>query len=111
MDIKQKKIPTYGIRFHIEREGKEVAYAYLYLIYNAHKRPFGLVESIFVDEEFQRQGIGTKLINTIIAEAKKLNCYKLFATSRFEREKVHEWYIRIGFKEWDKGFRMNFDRN
>ena len=109
MDIKQKKVSSYGTKFYVEKEGKEVAYAYLYVMTNVHEQPFGLMEYVFVDEELRGQGIGTKLVDALIIKAKELKCYKLIATSRFERERVHEWYKRTGFKEWGKEFRMDFE--
>jgi len=36
-------------------------------------------------------------------------CYKLIATSRTSRPKVHELYQRLGFENHGVEFRMNFD--
>ena len=108
MEIKQKESRASGIKYVIEKEGKEIAFGYLYLMYNVHKRPFGLVEYIFVDEKYRSQGLGTQIVKAIIQGAKENNCYKLIATSRHSREKVHQWYLRLGFEDQGKEFRMNF---
>lgn len=87
---------------------KEVGHAYLYLIYNdLHKKPYGLLEDIFVDEKFRGRGIGTKILQAVISEAKKRKCYKLVGTSRKLRVKVHQWYARWGFKKCGYEFRMD----
>lgn len=73
---------------------------------NLKKGPFGLLEDVFVDEELRGQGIGTKIINDVIAQAKKIGCYKIVATSRFERENVHKLYEKLGFEKFGIEFKM-----
>jgi GNAT superfamily N-acetyltransferase len=74
---------------------------------NYHKRPFGLIENVWVEEAFRAQGIGSKLVKTLIEEAKKKDCYKVLLTSRYSKPKVHEFYKKLGFKDWGKEFRLN----
>lgn len=97
-----------AIKFTAEENGKILGRAYLYILYNdLHKEPFGFMEDVFVEEESRGRGIGTKLINGIIAEAKKENCYKLICTSRYENVKVHALYDKLGFKDHGKEFRID----
>lgn len=110
MDIKQKTINARGIKFFIEDDGKEVARAFLFIIKNdLHDRPYGLLEDVFVEEAFRGCGLGTNLTKQVIAGARENNCYKLIATSRTARTKVHELYERLGFKNYGLEFRINFD--
>jgi GNAT superfamily N-acetyltransferase len=92
------------------REGRmELGRAFLYLIKNdLHKNPYGLMEDVFVSENLRGQGLGSKLILEIIKQAKKAKCYKLIATSRANRPKVHKLYQRFGFKKHGYEFRINF---
>lgn len=107
--INKKEVESKRIRFSIEEDGKEIAHAYLYLMKNdLHKQPFGLMEDVFVDESLRGKGHGTKIVKELIKEAKKQNCYKLIATSRYNRPKVHELYKELGFKDWGKEFRIDF---
>ncbi len=108
MDIKQKQIKARGIKFFIEQDGAEVARAYLYILNNIHEQPFGFMEDVLVDENYRSQGLGTKLIKELIKTAKQNNCYKLVSTSRHERPKVHELYLKLDFKDWGKEFRIDF---
>jgi GNAT superfamily N-acetyltransferase len=98
-----------GIKIFIEKKGKEVAHAYLYFIQN-DLRPerYGFMEDVFVDESLRGRGLGTKLVKKIIKLAKENDCYKLIGTSRYEREKVHALYERLGFKDWGKEFRIDY---
>ena len=110
MKISKDIIKTEGIRLSIQENDQELARATLYLMTNSlHKRPFGLMEDVFVTENLRGQGIGTKLVNEIIDEAKARGCYKLIATSRYSRPKVHELYLQLGFKDHGKEFRVDFE--
>ena len=107
--IKKQKINAKGIKFSIKKDNKEIARAYFYLMKNdLHKQPFGLMEDVFIDESLRGKGYGTKIVKKIIEEAKKQNCYKLIATSRYPRDKVHNLYKKLGFQDWGKEFRINF---
>jgi GNAT superfamily N-acetyltransferase len=111
MDITQRPVRAEGLRFAIDRAGREVARAYLYLGENdLHPgRRFGLLEDVFVAEGERGRGLGVALIRRVIGEARHRGCYKLVATSRHERRAVHELYRRLGFEEWGREFRLNFD--
>ena len=98
-----------GIRFSIAGDGREIARAYLYVLTNdLHAAPFGLLEDVFVDESQRGGGVGSALVKEIIAAARELGCYKLIATSRTSRPKVHELYERLGFEKHGLEFRINF---
>ncbi len=96
-------------KFEYLIDDKVVGRAYLFLIRNnLHKEPYGLLEDVFVEEKYRRQGIGKILVKKVIEKAKELGCYKLVATSRFEREYVHKFYEDLGFKKWGYEFRIDF---
>ncbi len=54
------------------------------------------------------QNIGSSLIQEVIEYARKSDCYKLIATSRFQKESVHELYKNVGFMLRGYEFRINF---
>ena len=109
MRIKKEKIKgARGIKIVLEENGKPIGRTYLYLIDNdLHDRPYGLLEDLYVEEEYRGQKIGSELAQAVIDEAKKLDCYKLLAQSRHAREKVHEFYKKLGFKDYGKNFRLD----
>ena len=108
--MKERIIEVQGIRLSEEREGREVGRATLYVLVNdLHQEPFGLLEDVYVDEAYRGEGIANQLVKAIILRAKTEHCYKLVATSRNDgtRQKVHDWYLRLGFEEYGTEFRMN----
>ena len=109
MEIKKKTMMVKGIKFFIKIDGEEVGRAFLYILHNdLHKELFGYLEDVYVNENFRRKGICTKLLDEVIEEAKKRGCYKIVATSRYIREEVHELYERLGFKKQGIEFRLYF---
>ncbi len=92
MKIDRRIQTAHGIRFSISGGDGEIARAYLYVMRNDfHDAPFA------------------RLVQEVIAAAREAGCYKLIATSRTSRPKVHELYRRLGFENHGVEFRMNFD--
>lgn len=97
-----------GIRFSLSDMGQEIGHAFLYLIKNdEHDACAGFMEDVFVAETSRGKGVGTELVQLVIAEAKKRGCYKLLATSRYARPEVHVWYTKLGFTDYGKEFRID----
>jgi len=108
MQLTLSWVESRGIKIAITSDGQEAARAFLYILRNdLHKRPFGFLEDLFVEEDLRSQGIGSKLLNRVISEARRYGCYKLVATSRHERPAVHEFYQRLGFKDHGIEFRLD----
>ena len=109
MLIERQTKEAHGIRFSVRGDTGEIARAYLYVLGNdLHEAPFGLLEDVFVDESQRGSGLGTTLVKEIIAAARAAGCYKLIATSRASRPRVHELYERLGFEKYGLEFRLNF---
>ncbi len=104
---KEIKRDAYAVRVSAEENGREVGRAYLYVI-SKDDTLYGFFTDLLVDEDMRGRGIGTKLVEMVIAEAKGHGCYKLIGTSRYSRPQVHAWYESLGFKDYGKEFRMDF---
>ena len=109
MKVDRQERAARGIRFSISDEGREMARAYLYVMTNdLHAAPFGLLEDVYVDESQRGGGLGTTILTEVVAAARELGCYKLIATSRTSRPKVHELYERLGFEKHGVEFRITY---
>lgn len=110
MEILEKiENKSYAIKFSINKDGLEVGRSRLYLIYNdLHKEPYGLLEDVFVLEQYRALGYGKKLVEAVIEKARELGCTKLVGQSRYGRDKVHKLYENLGFKDYGKNFRIDF---
>lgn len=109
MKIVEVKAKCYGIKISMQNNGKEVGRAFLFLMYNGlHEQPFGLMEDVYVAKKMRGKGLGTELVKRVIEMAKAKGCYKLIATSRYSRTKVHDLYTKLGFHDQGKEFRIDF---
>jgi GNAT superfamily N-acetyltransferase len=108
--IKEKLLQSNFYKFEYVVDEKIIGRAFLFIIYNdLHQKPYGFLEDVFVEEKYRGKGIGKELIKRVIEKAKELGCYKLIATSRFEREMVHKLYENLGFKKWGYEFRLDLE--
>jgi GNAT superfamily N-acetyltransferase len=106
---KEIKKDVYGVKLVFEEKGKELGRGFLYILKNnLHKRPFALLEDVFVQEDMRGRGLGSKLIVAAIAEAKKRKCYKIIATSRNTKKELHGYYQKFGFELHGVELRINF---
>lgn len=106
--MKISKITARGFRFSVIRNDKEVGRAHLYIMTNSlHEEPFGFMEDVWVHQNYRGQKIGSELVKKVIVQANTEGCYKLIATSRHSRTKVHELYEKLGFENRGIEFRMN----
>ena len=109
MEIKKEDIKDCEVvKILVEENGQKIGRAFLYLIKNdLHDRPYGLLEDLFVEEEYRGKGVGKKIFEAVVEEAKSRNCYKLISQSRYERQSVHEFYKRNDMTDYGKNFRIN----
>ncbi len=73
-----------------------------------HKRPFGFVEDIFVEEKARGKGIFREIMKRLIELARENGCYKLIACVRYLKPEVKHMYLRLGFLDHGSELRMNF---
>lgn len=108
MELKTTSISTSGIRISAVENGRELGHCYIYLIRNdLHAEPYALLEDVYVEEDSRGKGVGTLLVKRALELARELGCYKIIATSRFERGEVHRWYEKLGFKLYGYEFRID----
>ena len=59
----------------------------------------GYISELVVDSAFRRYGIGTALLNEVIACAAGKGCKRIELDSTFHREEAHAFYEKSGFKK------------
>ena len=98
-------------KFIAKEDSKEIGRIFVYLIQNdLHEgATYALIEDMFVEEEYRGKGVASALMEQAISFAKAQKCYKIIMQSRYENTQVHAWYVRLGFTDHGKNFRMNLD--
>ena len=57
------------------------------------------IYAMVVDEKQRGKGYGTKLINEAIDKSKSQGMKRIELDSGFQREKAHEFYLKLGFEK------------
>ena len=60
--------------------------------------PLGILEEMVVDEQYRRQGVGTKLLQRIMEIAKEAGCQAVSLDSDLHRSEAHAFYEKHGFQ-------------
>lgn len=69
-------------------------------------KSIGYIEDIVIDKDFRRRGYGNFLIQEIVKEARKLNCYKVVLQCNPDK---YEFYESCGFVSNTMGCSLYFD--
>lgn len=68
-------------------------------------RPFAMIENVVVVPELRRQGVARRLMETSLAFAESLGCYKVQLVSASQRGAGHQLYETMGFDAPVVGYR------
>ena len=86
-------------------DGQVVGLAGVHLAWMVHTDlPTARLMSIVVDETRRGQGIGRRLIEASIEQARDWGCDRIELTSRLERSGAHSFYETVGFVHTSKRF-------
>ncbi len=67
--------------------------------------PFMLIENVVVSPQYQRQGIGKLLMQTLEYFGEKNKCNYVILVSESKRKSSHEFYESIGYTTDQRGFK------
>lgn len=88
-------------------DGRVVGLAGLHLAWMVHAdAPTARVMSIVVDEACRGHGIGRRLVEASVGQARAWGCDRIELTSRLERSGAHSFYETVGFVHTSKRFSM-----
>lgn len=68
--------------------------------------PSGIVEDVTVCQNNYGQAIGKKMMQFAMQKCKEFGCYKLILSSNVKREKAHQFYETLGFKQHGISFHV-----
>ncbi len=92
-------------------DGRVVGSADLLVVANLTHRgsPWAVVENVIVAATAQRTGVGTALMEHLIAHARAAGCCKVQLLSGKHRTQAHEFYRSVGLEAVAEGFKVYFD--
>ncbi len=71
-----------------------------------HEEPAGRLIALVVSERHRRHGIGSELVRSIAAEARRRGCFRVVLTSADARAEAHAFYRRVGFVQTGRRFAL-----
>ena len=106
--MKRKDNLNFDIEISVKVEDKEIDVGYVELTVRPDKL---YLNFIGVTEKFRQQGIGSKMLKTVlsIADSLKVDCYcepaclKDSGDNALKPKQLLKWYKRYGFKSVDLG--------
>lgn len=109
---KEIKKDAFAVKIILEEESKILGWAFVYIMFqDRHPGPYAYLENVYVEQEYRSRGLGTKLVELAIAEAKERGCYKIIGTSKLEKTSVHAFYEKHGFQKMGYEFRMDLKKS
>ncbi len=66
-----------------------------------------IVEDVVVRTEWQRLGVGRKMMAFAAEQGRKLGCYKLVLSSGKQRDRAHKFYESLGFERHGVSFLLD----
>lgn len=108
--VKRNEQEAYSRGYRLELcEGDDlVGSVYLFVMKtDRHDEPYATMENLYVEEAYRGRGHGRALTELAIERARELGCYKLLGQSRYGNDRAHELYMKLGFKDHGKNFRID----
>ena len=69
----------------------------------------GVIEDVVVSPNFQRKGVGTRMVKFAIEICRQKGCYKLALSSNMKRKSAHEFYESLGFRRHGYSFLLGLN--
>ncbi|MDR3540566.1 MAG: GNAT family N-acetyltransferase [Desulfosporosinus sp.] len=110
--LKINDYPYYKI-FVVEENTGIIGTCSLIILDNlGHKgAKLAIAENMIVSEECRGSGVGSQLMQFIMAKAKEENCYKLMLSSNKKRIMAHKFYEQLGFQQHGISFMIEIDHD
>lgn len=106
-------LATGGLTVYVaepESDGEVVGTATLLVVPNLGYdcRPSAFVEAMAVAEAHRRRGVGRRLVERLLADARTADCDKvqLLSHKRHAHDGAHAFYASLGFQPEAEGFRL-----
>lgn len=81
------------------------------IVYKTFYTKKAYVDELFVDEQFRKMSIGTKLMNAVMENAEKHHALFIEFTSKPTRIEGNALYIKMGFQKYDTNVYRKYLKN
>ncbi len=100
--------PDHGVFVAVAGRAIVGTFALLVMDNLAHRgAPSGVVEDVAVRRDWQRRGVGRRMMRAAWAHCRARGCYKLTLSSNSRRVVAHRFYVALGFRRHGYSFRID----
>lgn len=109
---RMKQYPYYKVLV-VEEDQRLIATCSLIILDNLGHQgaKLAVVESVIVEQNYRRNGVGQMMMNHVMELAQKEGCYKLMLSSNKKRIMAHKFYQKLGFKQHGISFIVEVDEH
>ena len=87
---------SHAVVMVMKDEGRIIGMAFLFILQTLQGRN-GSIEDVVVDEAYRGQGLGVKIMEAVIEEAKREKVTEIMLTSKPKRVAANKLYQKLGF--------------
>ena len=95
--VKRQMMEGYHLVYLQEGQAVKAVAGYRFLEFLAWGKVL-YIDDLITDEKARRNGLGARLLNWIVEEAKKVKCNQIHLDSGYQRHDAHRLYLNHGFK-------------
>jgi len=105
----ERMISNKNVTFVVARDGTRVIGMATGNYVQKLGKKIGYIEDVVVDETYRGQGIGKKLLQYIIEDARSTQVRQIYLTSKAGRTAANALYEKLGFEKRDtNNYRLKF---
>lgn len=88
------------VLFSLEEDGKILGFCAYAIVNNLWQEGcIAYIYALVIDEKYRGKGLGSRLINEAIGDAKERGLKRVELDSGFQRERAHRFYLKLGFEK------------
>lgn len=101
-----QQIPNYNI-YIAELNGEPVGtFSLLIMPMILHHSKSAIVDAVIVTSNYRNQGIGKAMMQAAFKLSAEAGCYKVMLSSNLKRDRAHQFYQSLGFKQQGWSFSL-----
>ncbi|WP_019502511.1 GNAT family N-acetyltransferase [Pseudanabaena sp. PCC 6802] len=100
-------VPNYFIYLAFQESGPVGTFSLLYVPTMMHRgyHKYAILDAVTVRSDRRGQGIGAAMMRAAIQLSAEAGCYKVALSSNLKRDRAHEFYRSLGFKQHGWSFK------
>lgn len=101
-----QQIPNYNIYITEVNHQPVGTFSLLVMPLILHQSKVAIIDAVIVTSEYRNQGIGKLMMEAAFKLSAEAGCYKVMLSSNLKRDRAHQFYQSLGFKQQGWSFSL-----